>query len=129
VPDKLTEARALLETRLAELDSEREQLTAAIEQLDGVMKGSGNGSSARRRSSTRRGGSAKRSSNGGSRKRARRGQREKQLLNSLKAHPDYRVSDHAREVGVSPQQLYPLLNRLVAKDAVVKKDNRYTLKA
>ena len=131
MPDKLEEARSLLEKRLAELDAEREQLTAAIKQLDGVMKGSGNGSTASsRRTSTRTRGSrnsTKRSS--GSRKRARRGQREKQLLSSIKANPDYRVSDHAREVGVSPQQLYPLLNRLVSKDAIVKKDSKYQLKA
>ncbi len=63
------------------------------------------------------------------RKRAPRGEREKQLLSSIETHPDFRVSEHAREVGVSPQQLYPLLNRLVAKDAIEKKDNRYALKA
>jgi DNA-binding NtrC family response regulator len=131
VPDKLEEARSLLEKRLAELDAERDQLTAAIKQLDGVITGSGNGSSSRPRrtqSRSRSNGSSTKRSSGGSRKRARRGQREKQLLSSIEAHPDFRVSDHAREVGVSPQQLYPLLNRLVAKDAIVKKDSKYRLK-
>ncbi len=47
---------------------------------------------------------------------------------SIKSNPDYRVSEHAREVGVSPQQLYPLLGRLVEKDEIVKKDSKYAVK-
>lgn len=128
--DKLSEAQSLLKKRLTEIDAEREQIIQAIEQLDGVMKKSSAGSPTRaRRTSTnnRRRGHTKPS--GGTRKRARRGEREKQLLSSIQANPDYRVSDHAREVGVSPQQLYPLLNRLVAKDVIVKKDRKYRLKA
>jgi hypothetical protein len=124
--DKLTEARSLLEKRLAEIDAERDQLKAAIKQLEAVA-----GTSSQPASKSSRNSASRTRSKGstGSRKRARRGQREKQLLSSIKANPDYRVSDHARQVGVSPQQLYPLLNRLVAKDVVVKKDSRYRVKA
>ena len=65
----------------------------------------------------------------GHRKRAPRGKREQQLLTSIGAHPEFRVADHAREVGVKPQQLYPILRRLSEKGAIVKKDSKYTLSA
>ena len=133
MPTKLEEARSLLVTRLEELDRERQQLLEAIGQLDNlVTEKKASGGASKRRAATRSNGadptkSAKRSST--SRKRAPRGEREKQLLMSIKTNPDYRVSEHAREVGVSPQQLYPLLNRLVARDAIEKKDKRYAVKA
>jgi hypothetical protein len=124
--DKLAEARSLLEKRLAEIDAERDQLNAAIKQLEAVA---GASSRVAPRSSRNSSSGTRRKRSTGSRKRARRGQREQELLSSIKSHPDYRVSDHARQVGVSPQQLYPLLNRLIAKDAIVKKDSKYQLKA
>jgi hypothetical protein len=122
---KLDEARRLLAKRLEEIDRERKQLTAAIEQLDGLGQTgpAGNG----RRSSRRSTRSRRTARKAG--KRAPRGEREKQLLSSIKAHPDYRVADHAREVGVSPQQLYPLLNRLASQDKIVKKDSKYVAKS
>jgi hypothetical protein len=117
--DKLEDARKLLNDRIAELDAEREQLTKALERLQDV--GGSTPSRSRRRSS----GSATRRRSGSGRKRAPRGEREKQLLVSLKSHPDRRVSDHAREIGVRPQQLYPILNRLIKEDKVEKAGGRY----
>ena len=133
MPTQLEEARTLLVTRLEEIDRERRQLLEAIGQLDALIEveGPATGRGSRRgrkrvRTASTGNGKKRRPRR---RSRAPRGEREKQLLKSIKAHPDYRVSEHAREVGVSPQQLYPLLRRLVDKNAIVKEDSRYTVKA
>ena len=126
---KLEEARQLLVKRLEEIDREREQLVAAITQLEGVVESKSASASPARRSSRRsRGASKPRRSSNGRRKRAPRGKREEQLLSSITAHPDFRVADHAREVGVKPQQLYPILNRLLEREAITKQDDKYVLK-
>ena len=128
MPTKLEQARDLLAKRLEELDGEREQLIAAIAQLDGAAKGSSAGSTApKRRSSSRRRSSSKTTTRGTRRKRAPRGERESQLLASIEANPGYRVSDHAREVGVKPQQLYPILNRLKSENKITKKDDKFVI--
>jgi predicted Rossmann fold nucleotide-binding protein DprA/Smf involved in DNA uptake len=122
--DKLQDAKRLLRDRVAELDSERQQLTKALERLEGIET--------KRPSRTRSRG--RRSSSGRSRssassKRAARGQREQQLITSIEADPSRRVSDHAREIGVRPQQLYPILNRLTKSDKLEKTGGLYKLKA
>jgi DNA-binding NtrC family response regulator len=131
MPTKLEQARDLLANRLEELDGEREQLVAAIAQLDKAAKGSTLKPAAR--SSSRRsrsnGASKTRTSRGTRRKRAPRGERESQLISSIKSNPDFRVSEHARAVGVKPQQLYPILNRLSSEKRIVKKDDRYVISA
>jgi hypothetical protein len=131
MPTKLEQARDLLAKRLDELDGERAQLVTAIAQLDEAAKGSSSSSKpATRRSGSRRSGTSKtRTSRGTRRKRAPRGERENQLLSSIKSNPDYRVSDHARAVGVKPQQLYPILNRLSSEKRIAKKDDRYVFSA
>jgi len=128
MPTKLEQARDLLAKRLEELDGEREQLIAAIAQLDGAAKGSSAAAPAsKRRSSSRRRSSSKTTTRGTRRKRAPRGERESQLLASIEANPGYRVSDHAREVGVKPQQLYPILNRLKSENKITKKDDKFVI--
>ena len=125
---KLEQARDLLAKRLEELDGEREQLIAAIAQLDGAAKGSSAVAPARKtRSTSRRRSSSKTTTRGTRRKRAPRGEREAQLLASIEANPGYRVSDHAREVGVKPQQLYPILNRLKSENKITKKDDKFVI--
>jgi len=124
VATKLDEARRLLATRLQEIEEEREQLIATIAQLDRIGAGAG---SAPPRKSTRKSTASRRGRRSGARKRAPRGKREEQLLSSISAHPDFRVADHAREVGVKPQQLYPILNRLKAENRITKKDDKYTV--
>jgi hypothetical protein len=129
MPTKLQQARDLLAKRLEELEEEREQLTAAIAQLDEAAKGAGAAPAATpKRRSGRRRATAKTTTRGTRRKRAPRGERESQLLASIEANPGFRVSEHAREVGVKPQQLYPILNRLTSEDKITKKDDRFVLK-
>jgi hypothetical protein len=125
VADKLEDAQRLLRDRIGELDSEREQLKTAIERLEAIEKGRTSPSrrSPRKRRAARRGRKA------GTGKRARRGERERQLIASIGTDPDRRVTDHAREIGVRPQQLYPILSRLIKSDRLEKSDGRYRLKA
>jgi len=128
MPTKLEQARDLLAKRLEELDGEREQLIAAITQLDGAAKGSSAAAPAsKRRNPSSRRSSSKTTTRGTRRKRAPRGERESQLLASIEANPGYRVSDHAREVGVKPQQLYPILNRLKSEKKITKKDDKFVI--
>ena len=122
---KLDEARRLLATRLQEIEEEREQLIATIAQLDRI--GAGAAPPRTPRKATRKSTASRRGRRSGARKRAPRGKREEQLLSSISAHPDFRVADHAREVGVKPQQLYPILNRLKAENRITKKDDKYTV--
>jgi len=127
VATKLDEARRLLATRLQEIEEEREQLIATIAQLDRIGAGAGAAPSRTPKKSTRKSTASRRGRRSGARKRAPRGKREEQLLSSISAHPDFRVADHAREVGVKPQQLYPILNRLKAENRITKKDDKYTV--
>ena len=130
MPTKLEQARDLLAKRLEELDGEREQLIAAISQLDGAAKGSSATAPApKRRSGSRRRASSKTTTRGTRRKRAPRGERESQLLASIEANPGFRVSEHARAVGVKPQQLYPILNRLKSENRIAKKDDRFVIQS
>ncbi len=125
---KLEEARRLLEKRLEEIERERDQLAAAIAEL-GKVEANGSAPSHAHTRGRRRRSSVRHRTVNGHRKRAPRGKREQQLLTSIGAHPEFRVADHAREVGVKPQQLYPILRRLSEKGAIVKKDSKYTLSA
>ena len=130
MPTKLEQARDLLAKRLEELDGEREQLIAAIAQLDGAAGGSASAAKApKRRGTSRRRSSSKTTTRGTRRKRAPRGERESQLLASIETNPGYRVSEHARAVGVKPQQLYPILNRLKSENKITKKDDRFVIKS
>lgn len=60
------------------------------------------------------------------RTRAARGQREKQLLASIKKHPNYRQADHAKAIGVGNSQVYGLVKKL-SKKGKVKKSHDGTL--
>ena len=105
-------ARALIESRLEELDRERDQLRDALAHLDG--------SPARRRRGPGR-------PRGPSGKRAGRGQRQAEFLSRLEASPGASVPELAREMGVQPQQLYAIARRLIASGTIVKRDGTYTV--
>ena len=107
--EAIDKARSVIEDRLKDLREEERRLEQALKHLvgrDGAKPKTERAKSSTTRSRTR--------------KRAPRGQREKQLLASIKAHPNYKQSDHAREIGVKPNQVYGLVNKL-SKDGKVKK--------
>lgn len=107
--EAIDRARHAIEDRLKDIREEERRLEQALKHL--VGRDGAKPKSRRAKSSTvhRR-----------TRKRAPRGQREKQLLDSIRKHPDYKQADHAREIGVEPNQVYGLVNRL-SKDGRVKK--------
>ena len=105
-------ARALIESRLEQLERERDQLREALAHLCG--------SSARRRRGPGR-------PRGRSGNRARRGQRQAEFLSKLKASPGATVPEIAREMGVQPQQLYAIARRLIASGEIVKRDGSYAV--
>jgi hypothetical protein len=114
--EALEEARGLITTRIAELDTERAKLVAALSSLSAVSHGSGsskpanrsNGKSTRRRA-----------------KRAARGQRQVEFLSALESRPGASMAEIARRMGVRPQQLYPIARRLVGDGLIVKAETGY----
>jgi hypothetical protein len=120
---KLESAQQLILERIAELDEERAQLLKVLERLnDTAASKPGSAGSNNHVAHLSRG-------RGSSGRRARRGQRERELLASIEADSGRRVSDHARQIGVSPQQLYPIIKRLTEQDRLEKVEGRYRLKA
>lgn len=117
--DTIDRARQILEARLAELEAEAERVRDALARLRTPAAPRAATVSARK-SRGRAGGRSSRR-----RRRARPGERERQLYESISAHPERRVTDHARELGVRPQQLYPLLHRLEAAKRVEKHGSGY----
>lgn len=111
--DKVKEARALIEQIVEELEAEKDELKSALAALnsDGFRRdGQARGSAPRRRG-----------------QRARRGQRQEQFLKAVARHAGEPVSVLAKEIGVPPQQLYPIARRLVDGDRIVKKGRGYAL--
>jgi transposase-like protein len=103
----LSQARALIQARLEELERERGRLREALAHL---------GTNPTRRP-------AKRSSA----KRAGRGQRQAEFLELLRSKPGASMSELAREMGVQPQQLYAIARRLSASGAIAKRDGSYVV--
>jgi hypothetical protein len=123
VSKTLDQARRLLESRLNEVEDEANRLRRAISSLS---EGSAGAAAKSSPSKLRAGRSARSKPRAKPRaKRARRGEREGQLLASIKAHPENSVSQHARAIGVSPQQAYPLLKRLGAAGRIEKTASGY----
>ena len=112
--DAIDKARSTIEDRLRELRDEEKRLIDALKALGGKARSASHldGAGSRKPKQTR--------------KRAPRGQREKQLLASIKKHPNYKQADHAKEIGIQPNQVYGLVNKL-SKDGKVKKGKDGTL--
>jgi predicted Rossmann fold nucleotide-binding protein DprA/Smf involved in DNA uptake len=101
-------ARALIETRLEELEAEHTRLREALAHLD---SGSSGGRPVRRTTG----------------RRAGRGQRQAEFVELLRSKPDASISELAREMGVQPQQLYAIARRLTASGAIAKHDGGYAV--
>ena len=117
------DAAKLLRQRLSELDDERKKLEAALQALTDGRRGS---SSPRRR---RRavGTSTRRQTTPG---RAGRGQRREQLLARIKRHPDTKLADHAKAIGISGNHASSVVRQLLESGDVVKTARgRYAVKA
>ncbi len=62
-------------------------------------------------------------------RRAPRGQRQQQFLVAVKKNPGAPVSEIAKDIGVSPQQLYPVARRLREKGEIRKQGKGYAVKS
>lgn len=119
--DTIERARGIIEDRIREIEAERARLEEALEGLGQSVKA--------RPAATRRSASKRSTPARGSRSpRAPRGERERQLLKSIRKSPERRISDHARAVGVRPQQLYPLLRRLQSSGKIERTESGFRLK-
>lgn len=115
--DTITRARALIQARLAELDSEAAGLERALASL-------GEGAAPKRSRPPKRSDAKPRRKTG----RAPRGQRREQLLAAVKANPATRPADLAREVGVAPAQVHDLIRKARKDKLLVRKGKGYALK-
>jgi hypothetical protein len=133
VANAIDDARSLIQSRLADLDAEAKSLERALASL-------GDGGKARRRgpgrprkaaaAATSAPANPKRSAPRKRKraKRAARGQRREQFLAAVKAKPGARVSELAREIGISPGQGHALAKRLHKEGAIRKRGKGYALK-
>jgi hypothetical protein len=62
-------------------------------------------------------------------RRAPRGQREEQFLTAIKKNPGAPVSQIAKDVGVSPNQLYTVAHRLHQKGEIRKRGKGHGIKS
>lgn len=113
--EAIDSARKTIEDRLQELRDEEKRLVDALKALGGTAK----------RTAHLDGGSKKPKR---SRKRAKPGEREKQLLASIKKHPDYKQAEHAKAIGISSNQVYGLVNKMTTA-GTIKKTKGGTLSA
>jgi sugar-specific transcriptional regulator TrmB len=111
--DVLDQARKVMEARLRELEDEARRLRNALASL-----GDRKASRSPRRTTTRR----------STTRQAPRGQRQEQLLAAVKKKPGAPVSEIAKDIGVSPQQLYPVTRRLREKGEIRKQGRGYAIK-
>jgi predicted Rossmann fold nucleotide-binding protein DprA/Smf involved in DNA uptake len=112
-------AETIIRDRLAEIEREQSQLGRALEHL--VNERSPTRKRTRR---SRTGGKGQVSTSNraarsaGASKRAKRGQRQSDLLKQLAKTPDAPVSDVARAIGVSASQAHAIARRLEANGQV-----------
>jgi hypothetical protein len=111
--------RAVIEKALGEVENERARLMRALGALGGP-DGEKSAEKARARPRATDRGPAKT-------KRAARGQRQAEFLALVKARPGAPMAEMAREMGVRPQQLYPIARRLSAEGSITKGKRGYVV--
>jgi predicted Rossmann fold nucleotide-binding protein DprA/Smf involved in DNA uptake len=128
--EAISEARRILENRLSEVENEASGLRRAIASLPGTTTELKTPPPKARPARTRTASTRTASSSArNAARRAPKGRREEQLFKSISAHPNQKVADYARRVGVRPQQLYPLLRRLEEAGRIKKTKDGYKAKS
>jgi len=112
--DVVDQARKAIETRLRELEDEARRLRDALTSLGGRKPATRHRRTPGRRSTTRR---------------TPRGERQQQFLAAVRKSPGAPVSEIAKNIGVSPQQLYPVARRLREKGEIRKRGKGYAVKS
>jgi biotin operon repressor len=127
MPDVLDDARNLIESRLAEIEAE-------VKQLENAVASMGEESVPRRRDPGRAPKVAAASQlKSGPRKRrplkrARRGQRQAELLTAIKKMSGASASELADAIGIGSNQVHPLIRKAEAGGQIKKKGQGYALK-
>ncbi len=114
--DTIEQARNLIETRLRELEGEAKRLGRALQSMGET------GPSRRRRRARRKATSPSKRKG-----RAARGQRREQFLTALEKSPGAKVTEIAKEIGISPNQAHTLARRLHKQKAIRKSGKGYRL--
>ena len=115
--EAIDRARSVIEDRLRDIREEEHRLEKALKHLvgsDGAKPKARQAKTSATRARTR--------------KRAPRGQREKELLASIKAHPNYKQAEHAKAIGISSNQVYGLVSKMT-KAKQIRKAKDGTLSA
>ncbi len=128
--DTIHDARRLIESRLAEIAAEAEQLERALAHL-----GKGSPRDPGRRSTSRDSTAPppaskprrRRTSKVGAGKRAARGERGEQLLAAIGASPGARPSELAETIGIRPTQVSVLIAKARGERLIVKSGKGYAL--
>lgn len=128
MPDTIDRARAVIQSRLAELDAEAKDLQRALASLGErpvprrrrgrPKKAAAAPTKAKPRTPRKR----------KSAKRAPRGARREQLLAAVKANPGARPSELAREIDISANQVHALLAKARKDKLLVRKGKGYALR-
>jgi hypothetical protein len=124
--DTIDRARALIQSRLAELNVEARDLESALASLGERPE------TRRRRGRPKKAVTAPAKAKGRTsrkRKLAPRGQRREQLLAAVKANPGARPAELARAIGVKPAQAHNLIAKARKEKLLVKKGKGYALKS
>ena len=106
-------ARALIESRLREIEDEAGSLRSALVSLGDSV-------------ASRKGGTPKRRRRKGAR-RAPRGQRREQFLGAVKAKPGATAAEVGKAIGVSTNQAYALGQRLLDSKEIKKSGKGFRL--
>ena len=127
--DAIDDARSLIQSRLAEIETETRRLERAAASM-------GEGSRRSRRRASRPTSSApsrpsrpkrRPSQERKAPRRAARGQRRDELLAAVKATPGARPSDLARRIGIKPTQVHALIAKARGEKLVVQSGKGYAL--
>jgi hypothetical protein len=111
MPDVLQQARKVIEARLQELEDEARKLRDVLANLDGAKP------------------TPKRTGRRSTARRAPRGQRQEQFLAAVKKDAGATVSQIAKDMDVTPQQLYPIARRLHQKGEIRRRGKGYAVKS
>jgi hypothetical protein len=103
MPEALDRARRAIEDEIHELETQASKLRDALARLAQQDHRRPKAKPPRR-----------------SAKRAPRGERQRQLLASIEQHPEYKPSEHAKAMKVSPKQIYPLASKLQGEGKIAK---------
>jgi len=133
VPDTIDAARRMIESRLAEIVAETEQLERALTHLgEGSPRGPG-----RRRGTPKTTVAAlapprrprrRKASKADAGKRAARGERREQFLAAIEASPGARPSELAETIGIRPTQVSVLIAKARGERLIVKRGKGYALR-